>query len=62
MTILCSIPCSYCNNQDLLGDVGKESDGGTATPKITPMQLSDETCITTANGDRKKPTANQMIL
>ena len=56
MTILCSIPCSYSNNQDLLGDVGKESDGGTATTKIIPMP------ITTANDDRKEPTANQMIL
>ena len=37
-------------------------DGGTATTKITPMPLFGRTCITTADGDRKQPTANQTIL
>ena len=51
MTIVCSIPCS-CNY----------SDGGTATTNKTLMSLFVETCITTANGDRKPPTANGTIL
>ena len=55
MTIFCSIPRSSSNNQDWLGDVGKESDGGPETTKIIPMP------ITTANEDRKQPTANQTI-
>ena len=42
--------------KDSLGDVGREPDRDTATTKIIPMP------ITTANDDRKQPTANQTIL